>query len=221
MGNKDLRVDEGLDLIVGVMAGEEMIAKLKESLIKDKVFQTMFGADGRRIFCNEAVAYNDTILPLLEMNVDNETVVSRQGYQIGVVNARVLFPSNLSGKFDVYRMVAMALARYFNSKHCIDDFLRKVPGLLEFAEGAQYFYQNMFVHDALKVPALLMRWPYKIDLARLRREEACTTDFDAKLSDKLIDVFESYFLELKSDNGTTLVPVDESVDKPIKIGGES
>lgn len=204
MGNTSERLISGFDLVSGVLAGNLMLETLKTSLLTQTPFQKMFGANGERIFINEVPAYNETILPLWEFQWDTETVQGSDLRQIGFVNSRVLFPNNLNGKFGIYRKLALVIARYFDSQFCVDDFVRKVPGLTEFGEDIEFKYNQIFNYGEMTVPALTMRFPFTIDLRRLRIEEECT-DFDGKLQAELIEELETYIVEIQDDKGTVLI----------------
>ncbi len=207
MGNTKDRVITGLDSIVGALAGPQMLEKLKATIIKEPVYQKMFGNKGERIFLNEDAAVNETILPLWEFQWDTETVMGADLYQTGFINSRILFPNNLSGKYDFYRLVAISISRFFNSQFFTNDFLKQVSGLNEFAEDLNFAYNQTYKRGEMSVPALVMRIPFKFDLRRLRLIEDCT-DFDAQLSALLLEQIASYSLEIKDDDNNVLIPAD-------------
>ena len=225
MGNTQERVVNSVDLIMGVLAGVDMLEALREGMLKQRVFRSMFGrgdtdeargiAENSHIFVNEVASKDESKLPLMEIQFDNEVVEGADLRQRGFLTARVLFPNNLTAKYKVYRTVAMAISRWFASQKAVDDFLRKVPGLTECGENLEFTYDAVFKHGGLTCPALLIRIPFVIDLQRMRVEDGCT-DLNADLDAKLLKEIESYFIEITDDEGTVLIeksklyPADQS-----------
>lgn len=206
MGNTDERVVKGLDQIIGILAGSEILDKLKESLNDQTVFKTIFGSiekGNSRIYIDEFPAVNKTTLPRLELQVDTEQVAGSDLRQTGIINGRILFPNNMSSRFKIYRLVCMAISRWFNSKKAI-EFVRKIPGMTECGENIEFFYDQRFKHSLGECPAVLMRIPYIIDLHRMRVEDGCT-DLDGDLDAKLLKEIKIYFIEITDDEGNVLI----------------
>jgi len=201
MGNTKERVQGGIDQVVGVLAGAEMLDKLKTSILNQNVFQTMFGKitnPKNRIFTEKVPAYNETILPLWEFQPITDIVQGAKLHQTGVVNSRILFPNNLSADFKIYRLTAMIVSRFMTSTARITDFLKEVPGLIEFGENIEYSYQQVLTIGEMTTPALVMSMPYTIDLNRMRIEDGCT-DLDGDLDALLLAEMETYFLTITDD----------------------
>ncbi len=200
------------------LMGEFMFERLRESIMGEKVFQTIFGGGNDKadplqsnIYLNSMPSYNDTILPAWEFRFSQETVQGADLRQTGRVRSRVLFPNNLKGELNFHRKVAMAIARYFNSALRIDDFLKKVPGLTEFGENLEFQYDLLFVHGGQQVPVITIGIDYIFDIRRFRLENPCT-DLDDRLDAELIEEA-VYMLEISGDDevtGETEILIPES-----------
>lgn len=215
MGNTQDRVIKGLDEIVGDLIGFDMLEKLKEQIITQIPYQKMFGLKGERIFVNEDAAPNETILPLWEFQWDTETVQGQNSFQTGFINSRIIFPNNLSGKYDFFRLVALSIARFFNSQSFLNNFFGQVDGLNEFAENLSFAYNNTYKRGEITVPVLIIRIPFLFDINRFRILNPCT-DLDGNLHDPLLRQIESYSLEITDDdieNPTVLIPATEPLIK--------
>lgn len=198
MGNQQTRLVDGLSEVIGVLAGSEMLAKLKTAIIAQDVFKTMFGDEGERVFIEKVPAYNETILPLWEFQPITELVMGGGLRQRGTVNSRILFPNNMSADFHIYRLTAMVVSRFFTSQGRITDFLKEVPGLIDFGENINYSYQQVLNTGQMTVPALVMQIPYTIDLNRMRFVDECT-DLNDDLDAELLAEMEAYFLTITDD----------------------
>lgn len=205
MGNTNSRLVTGLDQIVGILAGSEILDKLKAALHDQNVFNTIFGTlENSRIYIDEFPAVNETNLPRWELQMDSEIVQGSDLRQTGFINGRILFPNNLSSQFKVYRLVCLAISRWFDSKVAVDDFVRKVPGLIECGENLEFLYDQRYNFGAGTCPAVIMRIPYTLDLRRMRIEDGCT-DLDGDLDAKLLATIKHYFIEITDDEGNVLI----------------
>jgi hypothetical protein len=200
MANFEDRVEQPLALIQSPLVGANLLAAFKEKLTAQKVWQSMFGKDGERIFFDEIPNYNDTIFPLLELWWEAETYQSKNTRQSGSLVGRIALPVKLRGDKAVdhndMRRVALAIQRFIGSDKC--NLFSAVPGLIEFGLNTTFQYMRLFQQGAIQVPAIEMRVPVLFDL-RLYQRLVPEAEVEGDLDAELLPIVSSY----------TIQPVDE------------
>jgi len=218
MGNLNSRAVAAVDTITRPLLGEFMLETLREAILQEKVFQTLFGGGEDRsdpktshIFLNKLVTYNETILPAWEFRFSTEDFAGDDLLVSGLINSRIMFPNNLQGDLAFHRKVALAVSRFFNSNKRLDDFLRKVSGLTEFGENLKVRYDLIFVQGGMQVPVIELGMNYIFDMRRFANENPAT-DLNARLdADLLKDAI--YRLEISGEDevtGTSEILIAES-----------
>lgn len=179
LGNLSERAEKGIAQVTGGLIGENLLQVLKEAVLKQNVFKTIFNEN---IFVDELPSYNDTILPAWEFRFNKELIEGFDLRHVGTINSRVLFPNSLIGNVSFHRKVALAIVRFFNADR--SDIFSKVSGLTEIGENIDITYDLLFVQGAVKVPSIVITFPFVIDIRRFTIENPeipLNDDLDADL----------------------------------------
>ena len=202
-GNMDKRVDGSLAQLTGPLVGENLLCAFKEELIKQPVFQTMFGVSGERIFDRSRPSLNETILPALLLSWKSETFTSLDTYFEGMIDAIIALPVRLSGDFNALRRVGSMLQRFMGGPM---DIFPKVPGLINFGVGSEFNYEGLAAFDGLTCPVIQITIPFKFDLLRFQILTQ-GTDFSAGLDQSDLKFVEDYlFGVIKDEDKSVLIP---------------
>lgn len=206
MGNFNDRVVDGLSKINGPLYGEGLLEALKASMIKENVFQALFGLLGERIFIDEIPSYNDSIIPLIEFWWKAETYQSRNSFFTGSLDGRILLPAQIDRKKalpNYSRRIGNAFQRFLGGdNHNLFDV---VPGLIEFGFGMNFRYDQIFQITGLTLPAIAMTIPAKFDL-RLLQLQRPEVDWVSELDADEIGFVETYRITIADENSHVLIP---------------
>lgn len=205
-GNQENRVERPISLVSGPLAGQELLEKFKEEIIKERLFQIMFGNLGERVFIKQMPSLNETILPLLILSWKNENFKSSRVYLEGSISANLILPVRLTGDYNALRRVASMIQRWMGGGMQLFD---KVPGLTHFGYGTDYNYEGMAKFDGFSCPVIQMGIPFKFDLTLLR-QQVDGFDPNAPLDDAEMGWVEEYLLEAH-DSETAQVVLEEGV----------
>lgn len=200
MGNVDTKVKGSLSLIGGELPLDNLLATMKSEMVKQTVWQRMFGVNGENIFTDRMPSYNDTILPALELYWDGETFQSHDTIVSGTIQGKFLMPVMLKGDYNYFRRVAAAFARWLASRH---QMFTLNPGLIEFGAGVSFRYNQIIEANGISMPIIGLTIPFKLDLTlfrQLRPEIDLTGDLDEALWPDVT----SYEIKQLDDNGVEI-----------------
>lgn len=203
MSNINERINSPLLMVQGEIVGEKLLATFKSELIKETVFQKMFGTHGERIFDQKLPSLNQTITPCLVLRWRDETFKTYDNYLEGTVVAELILPVQLTGDFNSLRRVATILQRWMAGRM---DLFTDNKGLIAFGYGANFNYEGMAKFDGFACPVIQITLPFKYDLAKLRGE----FDIEAPLDEADIGFVESFSLEI-FDQETDKILIEEGV----------
>lgn len=189
--NQDARVEFPLTLVKGPLPGEALFESFKKEMLRERIFQLMFGDCGERIFTGEKPNLNQTILPCLMMSWKQETFMSNNTTIEGEVGAMIMLPVRLRGDENALRRIASIVQRWMSGSMRLWEM---VPGLTAFGFNSQYNYGNLQVSDGFSVPVIDITLPYRFDLQLMRLESIF--DPNAPLDDADVGFIEKFILEV-------------------------
>lgn len=201
-GNNETRVTSSINMVTGPLVGENLLAMFKQEILKEPVFQVMFGNSGERVFVNEAPNINETILPALLLSWKRESFMSNVTYLDGTIDALVALPNQIEGDYNSKRRVANMLQRWMGGQMSLFD---KVPGLTHFGHGTEFNYEGLAKFDGFSAPVITLSIPFRFDLSLLMQ---IVDGFDpmAPLDDSDVGFVERYILRVfDNDTGNTLI----------------
>jgi hypothetical protein len=201
MGNYDEDVKRPLSKISGPLIGENLLPSVKAAMLKQTVFQKLFGGSGDRIFIDELPSYNDTIIPLIELHWKGERWQSQNSRIYGTLTGMIVLPADLHGRTDQFRAIASAVARWIESNH---GLFQAVSGLIEFGTNADFKYDGAIRAGGDIFPIIDLTIPVVFDLAIFRSENP-EIDLDAALDADLFGWVEAYKIRIKDENGNVLM----------------
>ena len=190
-GNQGSKIEFPLSLIRGPLPGSDLFAAFKSEMIKERIFQLMFGEKGERIFVNEKPNLNESILPCVISSWQSETFMSNNTTIEGTVQALICLPTRLRGDENALRRVGSIIQRWMSGGMSLFD---KVPGLTKFGFNSEYNYGNLPVADGFSVPVIEITIPYRFDLQLMRLESIF--DPNAPLDDADVGFIEKFILEV-------------------------
>lgn len=205
MDSNEALIERPLSKIKGVRPGENLLDEFKRLMMGQDVFRQMFGRDGQRIFVNRLPSYNDSILPLFEMYWGRDNYQNSDVYQSGSIDARIVLPAQLTGKFDLFRKVAATLMRFMGSESF--DIFTPVPGLTHFGVGTQFDYSKVLQVSGFTAPVIGIQIPYELDLLYFRQLHP-EIDLLGDLDAELIEDLRSYEVNLTDDDQDVLVTIN-------------
>ena len=202
MGNYKENVEKPLSLITGELLGQSLLPAVKRDMLKQKVFQQLFGKDGRRIFTEELPSANDTIIPLIQFLWQSEQWQSRNTRVSGVIQGMIVLPADLMGKTDKFRKIAGAFSRWMESGH---ELFKEVKGLIEFGKNLSFRYDQAVKADATMYPIIQMTLSCLFDLQKFRLANP-EIDLDAPLDAPEIPDISTYEITITDENLNVLIP---------------
>src|ERR1700747_2116567 len=204
MGSNQLeRVDNPVSEITGGIYGDNLLSQLKCDMLKQSVFQTMFGDKGQRFFIDSVPSYNETIFPLIELYWSKERFNNGNTIVSGSITGRIILPTTMDSKENVnlQRSVASAIQRFLGSnKH---ELFKYVLGLTEFGVDSEWTYERLFAFGGSNAPAIDFVLPYKFDLTWLQQQRP-DVDLNDDLDADLIGWMEKYIITVTDDNSNVL-----------------
>lgn len=168
MSSNQARIDTEIGKITSLLPANNLPECIREEMKKEPIFQTIFGPNMERVKVNEVTSYNDSALPLLEMNWKSDRPSAGLGRATGSLDCRFIFPNNLSGLFNVHRKVIMAWLQVIENR-CSDIF-PKVPGLIAVGADPQVQYGQMLLVGAMRLPLVTVDLDFLLDLQRFRSQ---------------------------------------------------
>ena len=202
-GNLNTRVNRPLEDVTGPIIGQNLLQAFKDAIIKEKIFQAMFGVNGERIFITERPNINETILPALLLGWKSETYNSYDSYFQGLIDCWVVLPVRLEGDYNSLRRVGAILQRWMGGKQF--NIFEEVPGLIEFGYGSEFNYEGLARFDGFSAPFIQISIPFKFDLQLL---SIMLPGFDplAPLDDSDLGWIEANFTKyVDSETGDVLI----------------
>jgi hypothetical protein len=193
--NFQTRVQSAIDQVGGRLIGDNLLAAFKAEMLRENVFQTMFGTNGDRIFIDKIPNWNETILPGLILGWKTETYHNRDTYFTGTVTALVALPVQFSGDYNNLRRVGNMIQRWMGAQMQLFDGENKVPGLTQFGYGAEFNYEGMAVMNGFSAPAIQISLPFKFDLQLLAQDQD-GVDFAGPLDAADLGFIEQVILEV-------------------------
>lgn len=190
--NFDTRVRKALDQVSGPLVGDNLLQAFKDEMIKEILFQVMFGSQGERIFIDKIPNWNETILPAMILGWKQETFNSFDTYFEGMINALIALPVQLSGDYNNLRRVGSMVQRWMGGAMSLFD---KVPGLTMFGYGSEFNYEGTAKFDGFSSPAIQITIPFKFDL-QILAQTVDGIDFTAPLDQADIGFIEKIILEV-------------------------
>ena len=197
-GNINKRIKDPLNLIKGELPGQNLLAQIKDAMLKEKVWREMFDKKGKRIYVSELPHYSEENTPLIEFHWESENVQSADTLQKGVISGRIVLPTHFTGELDFFRRVSAAFARFVCSSDNLREVLNLNPGLIELGEPLDFQYNRMLVQDGLKLPFIPFTFPFVFDLVQFRLGHP-EIDYGACLDDELIQDLKSYTIKIKDE----------------------
>lgn len=206
MGNFEDRVEQSVEKVTGPLYGDNLLSELKKAMIKEQVFQSLFGVNGERIFVEEIPSYNDTVIPLIEFWWKSETYASRNTYLPGAVIGRIVLPLQIDRKNarpNFSRKVANMFQRFLGGdNHNLFDV---VPGLIEFGYQMIFSYDHLLQLDGKNYPTITITVPTKFDL-RLLQLQLPEIDWAGPLDTEEIGLIETYKITIADENSVVRIP---------------
>jgi hypothetical protein len=190
-GNQKDRVEYPLSQVTGPTPGENLFEAFKAEMIKENVFQLMFGTCGERIYTSSHPNLNESILPALLMSWRSETFKSNNVYLDGVVDAWIILPVQLKGNYNALRRVGSIFQRWMSGGMMLFD---KIPGLTMFGFGSDYNYAGLATFSGTSAPAIQISLPFRFDLQLMRLQSVF--DPAQPLDDSDVGFIESILLEV-------------------------
>lgn len=206
MGNKQDRVEKPLKHISGPLIGENLLINFKKEIIKERIFQTMFGAHGERVFITDHPSLNETIVPAIMLDWRQETFNSNRAYFEGSLSGMVVLPTQLSGDTNGLRRVGSMLQRWMGGGLNLFDPSSEsfVPGLVKFGYGTSFDYSGLADYSGIKFPSIQLSIPFMFDLELLRLQ---SDGFDPNqpLDDSDMGFLESIGLTVYETENNTVI----------------
>jgi len=201
-GNNENRVENSYANVSGILVGENLIKELKNEMMKEKVFQIMFGGEkGSRIYDNYYPNINETILPFALVEWKKENFKSFNVYFEGTISMTIALPVNLDKKIGHKRKVGLIFQRFLGGPLNLFD---KVPGLISFGYGTDFNYEGVAKMDGFSAPAIQLTIPFKFDLQKLRADNEGFDPF-ASLDEADVGELEGMVLDIfKSEDNESL-----------------
>ena len=194
--NFETRVKAPLQSVAGRLIGENLLQSFKNEMLKESVFQTMFGTCGDRIYIDKIPNWNETILPAMILGWKSETYNSFDAYYTGIVTAIIALPVQLSGDYNSLRRVGNMVQRWIGGAMELFDGDNLVPGLTMFGYGSEFNYEGTAKFDGFSAPAISITFPFKFDL-QILNQYMDGIDFRAALDEADLGFIEKILLEVR------------------------
>ena len=210
MSNQRTRVDEPLSVVTGPLVGESLLDNFKNEIIKERLFQVMFGTLGERVFVKTHPNLNEEILPALLLDWKQETYNSSRTMFEGTISAMLAMPVRLEGDTNALRRVGSLIQRWMSGGMTLMDSAGEnfVPGLVKFGYGALYDYSGLAQFSGLSVPVIQINIPFSFDLELLRLLTP-DTDFEAPLDDSDVSWLTDTLVQFVDTDTTTIITKEE------------
>lgn len=164
MNNQELKNQAAL--VSGALIGGNLLSEFKRLLILDPVLSAIFG-NGKKIFINEKPNLNVNLLPAFEIWWGSERQASPSGYLTGTLDARILFPQQLSKELEIQRVLVRSILRYMDADPFYEIF-STVHGLEEIGVGVNVTYNRIIKMNSFEAPAVIIQIPYRFDVAKFK-----------------------------------------------------
>lgn len=196
------RINSAFEILTGGLPGDDILPRLKELMIQETFFTTLFGDEGKRIDVDGGLSISPESLPVLELRLISETFPTRNSYRTGVVEGRILLNNSFKSNYNKKRRLALIFDRYFSSDkyHAIFDM---VPGLIELGKNLRADYALMYRVGSIAVPGIKLRFDFKLD-PYLWRKENKNIDWDEPLDGDEFSVTDSELQLLVEDTDELL-----------------
>ena len=196
------RIQEPLDTVTGPLIGQDLLPAFKAAMLRQRVFQKIFGRKGESIFTDQLPSANDTIIPLLQLTWKSERWQSKNTRLFGVIRGLLVLPADLMGRTDRFRPIAGAFSRWLASRH---DLFERVGGLIEIGKNMDFNYEGAVKVDGTTYPAIDITIPCLFDqqLFRLANPEV---DLDEPLDAAEIPDMTTYSITITDEDLNTLIP---------------
>lgn len=210
MSKQKDRVDTPIAMVQGPLVGETLLDNFKNEIMKERLFQIMFGIQGERIFVKNHPNLNEEILPALLLDWKQETFNSGRTMFEGTISAMLAMPVRLEGDTNALRRVGSMIQRWMSGSMNLmdpagDNF---VAGLIKFGYGALYDYAGLAQFSGLSVPVIQINIPFSFDLELLRLLTP-GTDFEAALDDSDVSWLTDTLVQFVDTDSTQVINQEE------------
>jgi hypothetical protein len=195
-GNQKKRVDQPSGFVQGPLVGELMLEAIKAEMMKERVFQLMYGDQGEHIFIHQLPNINETILPAVLLGWKEETYNSSDVYFEGSISGMLLLPIKLQGDYNALRKVGLIFQRFLGGSMNLFSGDNRVPGLIRVGYGTTFDYSHLAEFNGMQIPSIQMTIPFKFDL-QLLEIAFPEIDFKAPLDDATLGWVEEYSLGIQ------------------------
>lgn len=214
MNNLQNRIKSPKSDVVGVLVGENLLDVFKSEMIKERVFQRMFGTGGERIYINEMPNVNETITPFVLASWSKERFNSIDTYFEGNIDVSIVLPTQIKGDYNALRHVGAMFQRWIGTTmNCFD----KVLGLIEFGANSDYDYNGLAVFSGANCPVIKINMPFKFDLQKISHGMSDEYGFDplSSLDDAQNDVIlERYgLIVVDAETDNTLLTTEDNIEQ--------
>ena len=159
-GNDKLK--EVIATVSGPMPADNLLEKIKEVMLKENAFKSLFGDKGERLNVGEKINLSRGAIPFMQLRHQNDSFPHDDGHMTGNVEGRILLPTGYAEDFGTKRQVGLLLYRYFQSDNFLELF-NLVDGLT-MIENLRLDYSTSYLLNSNQFPAILFTFSYRVDL---------------------------------------------------------
>ena len=176
------KIDQAFGVLAGPLYGDDILPKLKEIMLEEQVFRSLFGDTGKKIDIDGSINISSEIMPILELRIINESFPSPGSYHTGRIEARLLLNNSFQSNYGKKRQLALLFKRYFDSDRYRDIFER-VAGLRDLGGNLRADYSLMYRVGGNAVPGIKLSFDFELDphLWKLANEIDWTEPLDGDL----------------------------------------
>lgn len=210
IGNLENKVRQPLSEVTGILAGQNLLDVIKSEMLKENVFQKMFGVQGEHIFTASYPNINETITPSILLSWKSDKPQSLNAYLDGEIEMNIILPTQLKGDYNALRSVGALFQRWLMSNKTL---IRQVVGLLELGVDATFDYTGLAVFSGSNCPVIKANLPFKFDLQKLILAGSYDPDepLDSIYNDDLLLRYGLIFVDSETD--ITLKTSEDNIEQ--------
>lgn len=215
-GNNQTRVKYPLQDVKGIIVGQNLLEIFRSEMIKEPVFQKMFGPTGQHIYLTEIPNVNETITPFIILSWKSETFTSINAYYDGAIDCSIVLPTQIKGDYNALRSVGALFQRWMGTT--MDMFgVDKVLGLIELGVGSTFDYTGLATFSGASCPVIRVVIPFKFDLQKVSNAMSDQygldpfAPLDSNFDDDLLLRYQLIFVD--SENNQTLKTSEDDIEQ--------